>query len=243
MKRWILLLAALLLLLSACEKAPPEVEPVQASYTQISQEEAKERMAREDGHLLLDVRRRDEYDQGHIPGAVCLPNETIGETAPAELPDKDQVLLIYCRSGNRSKQAAQKLADLGYTNVYEFGGILDWDGDVVTDEPADAPEPATLVLSSFSGGGPEYDVTVADPALVSVSSSREYPQGAEDLDGASYDVIYSFTGLRPGETTVTLTARSPIAENYDAEYRLTVGEDLTVTLAQTAYHDLDEVTE
>ena len=79
------------------------------SYTQISQEQAKEMMARDDGHVVVDVRRQDEYDAGHIPSAILIPNESIGTEPPQELPDLDQIILIYCRSGNRSKQAAQKL--------------------------------------------------------------------------------------------------------------------------------------
>lgn len=105
------------------------------SYTHISQEEAVRRMALDDGHIILDVRTREEYAEGHIPGAVCLPNEEIiADTPPVSLPDRDQILLVYCRSGRRSKEAAQKLYDMGYTQVYEFGGILDWQGEVVSGE-------------------------------------------------------------------------------------------------------------
>ena len=103
-------------------------------YTEIDQKTAEEMMARDDGHVIVDVRRQDEYDAGHIPGAILLPNETIGTERPAALPDLDQIILIYCRSGNRSKQAAQKLCELGYTNLYEFGGINTWTGAVVTSE-------------------------------------------------------------------------------------------------------------
>ena len=106
-------------------------EDMVRSYTQISQEEAKEMMAKEDGHIVVDVRRQDEYDAGHIPGAILIPNESISTEPPAELPDLDQIIMIYCRSGRRSKEAAQKLADMGYTKIYEFGGILDWTGEVV----------------------------------------------------------------------------------------------------------------
>ena len=102
-------------------------------YTQITQEEAKEMMKKDDGHIIVDVRREDEYAEGHIPGAILIPNESIGTTPPEQLPEYDQIILIYCRSGRRSKEAAQKLADMGYENVYEFGGIIDWDGDVVKD--------------------------------------------------------------------------------------------------------------
>ena len=104
------------------------------SYSQISQEEAKQMMERDDGHVIVDVRRQDEYDEGHIPGAILIPNESIGTEQPEELQDFDQIILIYCRSGNRSKQAAQKLFDMGYTNIYEFGGIIDWTGEIVTTE-------------------------------------------------------------------------------------------------------------
>ena len=103
------------------------------SYTQIDQETAKLMMDIEDGHVVVDVRRQDEFDEGHIPGAICIPNESIIDTQPEELPDLDQIILVYCRSGRRSKEASQKLADIGYTNVYEFGGIIDWTGEIVTD--------------------------------------------------------------------------------------------------------------
>ena len=101
------------------------------SYHQISQEEAKAMMEADDGHVIVDVRTQDEFDEGHIPGAICIPNESIGDKQPAELPDLDQIILVYCRSGRRSKEASQKLADIGYTRVYEFGGIVDWTGEVV----------------------------------------------------------------------------------------------------------------
>jgi len=100
-------------------------------YTQISQEEAKRMMALDDGHVVVDVRRLDEYLEGHIPGAILVTNENIEDTPPSKLPDKNQIILIYCRSGRRSKEASQKLADMGYTRIYEFGGIIDWTGDVV----------------------------------------------------------------------------------------------------------------
>ena len=103
------------------------------SYTQIDQETAKLMMELDDGHVIVDVRRQDEYDAGHIPGAILIPNESITDSQPEELPDLNQVILVYCRTGRRSKEASQKLYDIGYTNVYEFGGIVDWTGEVVTD--------------------------------------------------------------------------------------------------------------
>ena len=114
-------------ILTACNKASEDAP----GYTQISQAEAREMMAKDDGHVIVDVRREDEYNAGHIPGAIRVTNEEIGDTMPEELPDLDQVILVYCRSGRRSKEASEKLAKIGYTNVYEFGGIIDWDGEVV----------------------------------------------------------------------------------------------------------------
>ena len=125
------MLAALLFVLTGCASAKKAGN--KADYTRISQEEAKEMMARDDGHVIVDVRRQDEYDAGHIPGAILIPNETIGSDSPEALPDYDQIILVYCRSGNRSKQASEKLAAMGYKNVYEFGGINSWTGEIVTD--------------------------------------------------------------------------------------------------------------
>ena len=104
-----------------------------ASYTQISQAEALQMMQEQENYLIVDVRRTDEFAEGHIAGAINVPNEEIADEMPELLPDKDQLLLIYCRSGNRSKQASQKLADMGYRNVYEFGGINTWQGEITTE--------------------------------------------------------------------------------------------------------------
>lgn len=102
------------------------------TYKQIKIEEAKQIFESEkDGaYIILDVRRADEFAEGHIPGAINVANESIGTEAPAELPDKDQIIYVYCRSGNRSKQASEKLVGLGYTHIIEFGGILDWTGEI-----------------------------------------------------------------------------------------------------------------
>ena len=101
---------------------------------QISMNEAMKMMETEGDYTILDVRTIEEYNEGHIPGAICVPNETIQDAAPKELPDKGRVILVYCRSGNRSKQAAAKLAKLGYTKLYEFGGIIDWPGEIVKND-------------------------------------------------------------------------------------------------------------
>ena len=95
--------------------------------------EAIDLMNRESSYVILDVRTYDEYQQGHIPGAIVVPNETIGTSEIPELPDKQQMILVYCRSGNRSRQAAAKLVKLGYSNVIEFGGIIDWPLEIVKD--------------------------------------------------------------------------------------------------------------
>ncbi len=97
----------------------------------VSMDEITEIMEQNEGYVILDVRTHEEYNEGHIPNAICIPNETIDESVINELPDKNQLILIYCRSGNRSKQATKKLENLGYTNLVEFGGIIDWNGEVV----------------------------------------------------------------------------------------------------------------
>ena len=103
------------------------------TYRQITMDEAVDMMAQETGYIILDVRRPDEYAAGHIPNAINVPNESIGTSDIPELPDKDQLIMVYCRSGRRSKEASEKLVKLGYTNIVEFGGILDWKGDIVTE--------------------------------------------------------------------------------------------------------------
>ena len=102
-------------------------------FLNITAEEAKKLMDSEEDRIILDVRSREEYDQGHIPGAILIPDTEIEAKAADLLPDKEQLILVYCRSGRRSKLAAQSLADLGYTNIREFGGILDWPYEVVQD--------------------------------------------------------------------------------------------------------------
>lgn len=143
------LLAAALLAAAGCAKGGNimDGDGMLNTYRQISQAEAREIMEREKGFLIVDVRRPDEFAAGHIPGAVNVPNEEIADESPAALPDQQQKLLVYCRSGRRSKEAAQKLFDLGYTDVCEFGGIIDWTGETVTEEPV---ETATEALPSQS---------------------------------------------------------------------------------------------
>lgn len=139
MKKICILIAAAILFLPACTAngQVTDENDVVRGYVQISQEEAQEMMDKEDDCIILDVRRLDEYEGGHIPGAICIPNESIGTEQPEELPDKEQIILVYCRSGNRSKQASEKLAAMGYSNIYEFGGVNTWEGETVTGLPED----------------------------------------------------------------------------------------------------------
>ena len=102
------------------------------TYRQITVDEAVAMMAQETGYIILDVRRPDEFAAGHIPNAINVANESIGTAEIPELPDKNQLIMVYCRSGRRSKEASEKLVKLGYTNIVEFGGILDWKGETVT---------------------------------------------------------------------------------------------------------------
>ena len=102
-----------------------------ATYEQIDGAKAKALMDSESGYIIIDARTQEEYDEGHIPGAILIPEYEIADRAEKELPDKDQLILVYCRSGRRSKIAAEELVKLGYTNVKEFGGIIDWEYEIV----------------------------------------------------------------------------------------------------------------
>jgi len=116
------------LLLVGCAAPAEEI-----TYRQVNMDEAITMMEEESGYIILDVRTPEEFAERHIPEAINIPNETISTEEIPELPDKDQLILVYCRSGNRSKQASEKLAALGYTNIVEFGGINDWPGETVTE--------------------------------------------------------------------------------------------------------------
>ncbi len=128
MKRIIPILMTLLLF-SGCA-----TQSAEKTYRQITMEEAITMMEEETGYIILDVRTAQEYSERHIPGAINIANESIGTEDIPELPDKDQLILVYCRSGNRSKQASEKLVKLGYTNIIEIGGINSWPGETVTSD-------------------------------------------------------------------------------------------------------------
>ena len=127
--KYIIPLVLALVMLSAC--AAPESA---GSYRQINMEEAAAMMETESDYVILDVRTPEEFKERHIPDAINVPNESIGSGEIPQLPDKNQLIMVYCRSGNRSKQASEKLVKLGYTNVVEFGGINDWPGEIVSPE-------------------------------------------------------------------------------------------------------------
>ncbi|MBP3478363.1 MAG: rhodanese-like domain-containing protein [Oscillospiraceae bacterium] len=127
MKKLVFLLLAVMLL-TACGQDTENDQG--AVYVNITAEKAKEIMDSEEGYIILDVRTQEEYDQGHIPGAIVISHEEIAEKAEEVLTDKDQLILVYCRSGRRSKLAAEALVELGYTNIKEFGGIIDWPYEV-----------------------------------------------------------------------------------------------------------------
>ena len=127
--------AVLFALLSGCTLSKTKADTAEdmtgkAAYQKISAEEAYEMMASQEV-VVVDVRTREEYDGGHIENAVLVPNESIGGEMPEALPDKEATLLVYCRSGRRSKDAAQKLLELGYQSVYDFGGVIDWPYELV----------------------------------------------------------------------------------------------------------------
>ena len=128
MKKYVAILLSLLLLVGCTEQSNQK-----KTYRQISMKEAITMMNEESGYLIIDVRTLGEFNEKHIPNAINIPNESIGTEEIPELPDKDQLIFVYCRSGNRSKQASEKLVALGYTNIVEFGGINDWPGETISE--------------------------------------------------------------------------------------------------------------
>ena len=127
MKKLVFLFLAVMML-TACGQDKENDQG--AVYVNITAEEAKQIMDSQDGYIILDVRTQEEYDQGHIPDAIVISHEEIAEKAEEVLTDKEQLILVYCRSGRRSKIAAEALVELGYTNIKEFGGIIDWPYEV-----------------------------------------------------------------------------------------------------------------
>ena len=129
MKKVIIILIILVVIIGGVIMLDKNIEKETTNPIQyVSMDEITTIMQENTNYIILDARTIEEYNEGHIPNAICIPNETIDETVITKLPNKDQLILIYCRSGNRSKQAALKLQQLGYTNLVEFGGIIDWEG-------------------------------------------------------------------------------------------------------------------
>ena len=224
-----LLLLILLILLAGCGSGMQimDGDDMVRSYTQISQDEAMEMMARDDGHVIVDVRRQDEYDAGHIPGAILIPNESIRTQPPEELPDKDQIILIYCRSGNRSKEAAQKLFDMGYTRIYEFGGINTWEGEIVAAPPQEAP--------------PEIWPTEEQPVRVRYDRMWIYSDYAESSDPAMIQALVdTVKALEVGDPTdMAVDDYTDVVTFFfpdDGMLRLEFEENIWVTGDGRRYH-------
>ena len=131
MKKVIIILIILVVIIGGVIMLNKNTEKESTNQIQyVSMDEITTIMEENTNYIILDARTIEEYNEGHIPNAICIPNETIDETVTEQLPNKEQLILIYCRSGNRSKQAALKLQQLGYTNLVEFGGIIDWEGEI-----------------------------------------------------------------------------------------------------------------
>lgn len=216
-------------------------EAGQAQYTSVSQQEALEMMAEEDNYIILDVRTAEEYAQGHIPGAVNIANESITDTMPAGLEDLNQLIFVYCRSGSRSKDAAAKLAAIGYTNIIEIGGISTWPGKVtesmefetamtktmlildiytpgekdgVTLTPASFQYPVMeLVLSNQSG----RPFTYGSAFVLEINDNGEWVETAESRDAMWTMEAYE---LEDGESIVLKCDLSRLCSLYPGRYRL-----------------------
>jgi len=143
-----------LAIMAGCSGADDSSEILNTFHT-ITAEEAGQMMETEKEYMIVDVRTQQEYDEGHIPNAICIPNEEIGEEMPVQLPDRNQMILVYCRSGRRSKEACEKLSRIGYVNVYDFGGIQDWKGAIVKEEDYDeidaAIQPVAYLVLEING--------------------------------------------------------------------------------------------
>ena len=231
MKRIIPMLLAMLLLAGCGAKQPPEVPAAVPSYTQIDQETARTMMEEDDGHVIVDVRRQDEYDAGHIPGAILIPNESITDKRPEVLPDLDQIILVYCRSGNRSKQASEKLAALGYTNIYEFGGINTWTGEIVTEEAAPT-HTVTLWVDSNPTTGFSW-IAEQDRELFEIQDEYTADPREEPVAGSGGVQKFTLTPLQSGTVCVTfIYTRSWEPSDTDTQFTCVfeIDEDFEITV-------------
>ena len=230
MRRIGILLLAGMLLLSGCAPAAQsgDVPEPAIGYRQIDQETAKQMMAQDDGHLVVDVRRFDEYRSGHIPGAICIPNESIDRERPEELADPEQILLIYCRSGRRSKEASEKLAALGFSNVYEFGGILDWTGETVPGQ--------TLMLTLESNPTTGFSWEAAqEQALFEIQSFYTAEAQSQPLSGAGGWQSFVLAPTQAGEASVRFCYSrpwEPNASDPQFTFGFAIGDDLSITVTE-----------
>ena len=246
MKRYIIaaLVAAAAGLLIGCAAKSTLTENTgeYSGYKQITQEEAKDMMAQDDGHIIVDVRRQDEFAAGHIPDAVCIPNETIDKMKPAELPDTEQIILIYCRSGNRSKQAAQKLADMGYTNIYEFGGIIDWTGEVVTEDNVSSTTDETpITISESSENDSEFAYITTDPYPVLAFDVGDRTFLAKLEDNSSVDDLIS--KLPVSGIEITMSDYGGFEKVGDLPFELTTNDtDITTVPGDVILYQGNKIT-
>lgn len=225
----LILLAALSVFsLTACSSPDPVPGPPVdgegsiMSYKQISQEEAMQMMEKDDGHIIVDVRRQDEYAAGHIPGAVCIPNESIGTEKPEELPDLNQVILVYCRSGRRSKQASEKLLHIGYSNVYEFGGINTWTGEIVTGEPDAGTGQQAQPEGDWAEETQEEETQAEEFLTEKAQEEGNQPEEPQEKEQQAMK-------LRIGETEVPVTWEEN--ESVDALAALAAAKPLTIQMS------------
>ncbi|MBR0528671.1 MAG: hypothetical protein IJJ76_02770 [Ruminococcus sp.] len=246
MKRYIIAVlvaaAAGLLIGCAAKSTLTENTGEYSGYKQITQEEAKDMMAQDDGHIIVDVRRQDEFAAGHIPDAVCIPNETIDKMKPAELPDTEQIILIYCRSGNRSKQAAQKLADMGYTNIYEFGGIIDWTGEVVTEDNVSSTTDETpITISESSENDSEFADITTDPYPVLAFDVGDRTFLAKLEDNSSVDDLIS--KLPVSGIEITMSDYGGFEKVGDLPFELTTNDtDITTVPGDVILYQGNKIT-
>lgn len=236
-----LVLLAMVLLLTGCTASAqtPDVPAAESGYRQIDQETAKQMMAQDDGHVVVDVRRLDEYESGHISGAICIPNESIDTEQPEELPNLDQIVLIYCRSGNRSKQAAEKLVKMGYVNLYEFGGIIDWTGEVATGQML------ALTVKSNPTTGFSWEVE-QDQELFDIQSDYVAEPRSGPVTGAGGWQRFLLTPKAPGTVLLSFTYARPwedggaaaqfrCAVEIDENLMIAVNEDEITAAADSGY--------
>ncbi len=246
MKRYIIAVlvaaAAGLLIGCAAKSTLTENTGEYSGYKQITQEEAKDMMVQDDGHIIVDVRRQDEFAAGHIPDAVCIPNETIDKMKPAELPDLEQIILIYCRSGNRSKQAAQKLVDMGYTNIYEFGGIIDWTGEVVTEDNVSSTTNETpITISESSENDSEFADITTDPYPVLAFDVGDRTFLAKLEDNSSVDDLIS--KLPVSGIEITMSDYGGFEKVGDLPFELTTNDtDITTVPGDVILYQGNKIT-